>query len=79
MKEYTFTVVCEQDDDGRIVAMCPALQGCYTEGETQEEACANIREAMRAHILSRLAHDEPISAEFGVEAVSLPGGGADEA
>jgi predicted RNase H-like HicB family nuclease len=61
MKEYTFTVVYEQDDDGRVVAICPALQGCYTEGETQEEARANIREAMRAHILSRLAHGEPVS------------------
>jgi predicted RNase H-like HicB family nuclease len=38
MTEYEFTVVIDQDEDGRFVAICPALQGCYTEGETEEEA-----------------------------------------
>jgi predicted RNase H-like HicB family nuclease len=71
MRQYRFTVVYERDEDGRILAICPALQGCYTEGETEEEARANIREAIHAHILSRLAHDEPICTEISVEAVSL--------
>lgn len=60
MKQYRFTVVYERDEDGRILAVCPALQGCYTEGETEEEARANIREAIQAHIESRLAHGESI-------------------
>jgi predicted RNase H-like HicB family nuclease len=34
MQDYEFTVVIERDEDGRFVAICPALQGCYTEGET---------------------------------------------
>jgi predicted RNase H-like HicB family nuclease len=38
MEYYEFTVVVERDEDGRYVAICPALQGCYTEGETEEEA-----------------------------------------
>lgn len=38
LKEYQFTVVYERDEDGRILAICPALQGCCAEGETQEEA-----------------------------------------
>ena len=38
MKEYEFTIVIERDEDGRFLAICPALQGCYTEGETEEEA-----------------------------------------
>lgn len=71
MKQYRFTVVYERDEDGRVLAICPALQGCYTEGETEEEARVNIREAIHAHIQSRLAHDEPIRTELGVEAVSL--------
>ena len=71
MRQYQFTVVYERDEDGRILAICPALQGCYTEGETQEEARANIREAIQAHIQSRLAHNEPIPTELSVEAVSL--------
>jgi len=60
MKQYQFTVVCERDEDGRVLAICPALQGCYTEGEMEEGARANIREAIHAHIQSRLVHGECI-------------------
>ena len=66
---YEFTVVSERDQDGRIVAICPALQGCYAEGETEEEARTNIREAIEAHIESRLKHGEPIHHELLSEQV----------
>ena len=52
MKNYRFTIVYEQDEDGRIIALCSALQGCYAEGETEEEARSNIREAIEAHTSS---------------------------
>lgn len=71
LKEYQFTVVYERDEDGRILAICPALQGCYAEGETQEEARANVLEAIQAHIDSRLAHGEPIYTELSAEAISV--------
>ncbi len=71
MKEYLFTVVYERDEDGRVLAICPALQGCYTEGETEEEARINIREAIAAHLESRLATGEPICTEICSEAISL--------
>ncbi len=71
MKQYRFTIVYERDEDGRIIALCPALQGCYAEGETEEEARANIREAIEAHIESRLAHGDPIYTEIHSEAISL--------
>jgi len=71
MKTYQFTIVYEQDEDGRILALCPALQGCYAEGETEEEAAANIREAIAAHIESRIAHGDPIYTEIRSEAISL--------
>ncbi len=49
MKTYEFTVVVERDEDGRYVAVCPSLQGCYTEGETEAEALELIRDAIRLH------------------------------
>lgn len=52
--EYEFTVIIEQDEDGRFLAICPALQGCYTEGETLEEAQELIKDAIRLHIEDRL-------------------------
>lgn len=69
--QYQFTVVYEKDTEGRILALCPALQGCYAEGDTQEEARANIREAIEAHIESRIAHGEAINTEIHSEALSL--------
>ena len=50
MREYEFTVVVERDEDGRFVAICPALQGCYTEGETVKEAMQLIEDAIQLHI-----------------------------
>ena len=40
------TVVIERDEDGVWVAECPAIPGCVSQGETKEEAVANIREAI---------------------------------
>ncbi len=45
MPDYKFTVVVEQDEDGLYVASVPLLQGCHTQGETYEEALANIKDA----------------------------------
>ncbi|CAI2717197.1 type II toxin-antitoxin system HicB family antitoxin [Nitrospina watsonii] len=39
-------VLIEQDEDGMYVAEVPALPGCLSQGTTQEEAVANIKEAI---------------------------------
>ncbi len=61
--EYEFTVVINKDEDGRFVAVCPTLQGCYTEGESLAEAQELIEDAIKLHILDRLANGEPIYGE----------------
>ena len=71
MTEYQYTVVLEKDEDARIVAICPALQGCYTDGATEEEALENIREAIQAHIETRRMLGEPIPGELRAERVTL--------
>jgi predicted RNase H-like HicB family nuclease len=43
-----FHVVLEKAEDGWIVAECPALPGCVSQGKDEEEALANIREAITA-------------------------------
>jgi antitoxin HicB len=42
-----FKVLLEPDETGGYVVICPSLQGCYSQGETVEEALANIREAIQ--------------------------------
>jgi len=39
-------VIVEQDEAGYYVADVPALPGCLSQGKTQEEAIANIKEAI---------------------------------
>ena len=55
-----FAITLEQDEDGFIIAGCPALPGCHSQGRTEEEAIANIREAIRGYIASMRRHGEPI-------------------
>lgn len=71
MSEYEFTVVIEEDEDGRFVATCPGLQGCYTDGETPEEACELIRDAIKLHLEDRLATGEPIHREVDVAKIKV--------
>lgn len=33
-------------EDGWIIAECPVIPGCISQGKTEEEAMANIREAI---------------------------------
>ena len=40
------TIVFEPSDEGGYTVFVPALPGCISEGDTKEEAMANIREAI---------------------------------
>jgi antitoxin HicB len=53
-----FAVTLEQDEDGYIIISCPALPGCHSQGKTDEEAVANIKEAIRGYIASMRRHGE---------------------
>ena len=63
MKLFNYTVVIEKDEDGNFLAICPALQGCYSEGATKEEALEMIKDAIKLHIEDRIANNEPLSEE----------------
>ena len=71
MRTFQFTVVVDRDEDGRFLAVCPSLPGCYTEGETEEEAHALIEDAIRLHVEDRLDRGEPIYQEVGVSTVRV--------
>ena len=46
MKVYDFKVILEPDETGGFVVSCPSLPGCYSQGETIEEALEKIKEAI---------------------------------
>ncbi len=39
-------VILRNGEDGYIVAECPSLPGCISQGKTEAEALANIKEAI---------------------------------
>lgn len=67
MNKYRMSVIVEKDQDGYFV-FCPELQGCYTQGDTYEEAMENIKDAIRLHIEDRLESGEDIPL---VDSISL--------
>jgi predicted RNase H-like HicB family nuclease len=71
MPTYRFTVVIERDEDGLYVASVPALQGCYTQGETYEEALELVKDAIRLHIEARKQAGDPIPLEKAIEEVEV--------
>lgn len=50
-----FTVIIEPEAEGGFSAWVPDLPGCASQGETQDEALANIREAIACHLEGLLA------------------------
>ncbi len=65
-----FIVTLEDGEDGYIVASCPALPGCHSQGESKEEAIANIKEAIEGYIASIREQGEAIPMQI-VEEVEV--------
>ncbi len=59
MRNLTLPIIVEGGSDGYFVS-CPPLQGCYSQGDTYEEAVENIKDAIRLHIEDRLANGEEV-------------------
>jgi len=43
-------VILEPSDEGGFTAYVPSLPGCISEGDTREEAQANIKEAIELYL-----------------------------
>ena len=54
----SFLALFTQEDDGRFSVSVPALPGCFSQGETLEEAKENIQEAIELYL-----EDEDLKAE----------------
>ena len=63
-------VTLDRDETGMIVAECPAIPGCVSQGKTEDEALANIREAIAACVETRVANGMPVT--VAVREVEVP-------
>jgi len=55
-----FQVVLEPSDEGGYTVYVPSLPGCISEGDTVEEALANIQEAIELYL-------EPVEDDWVIE------------
>ena len=65
-------VTLERDETSMIVAECPAIPGCVSQGKTEEEALANVREAIAACVEARAANGMPVTVAVREVEVSVP-------
>jgi len=56
-----FEVVIEKEPEGGYSVYAPALPGCASQGETEEEAISNIKEAIQLYLWSLKDDNLPIS------------------
>ena len=56
-----FIVTLERDETGMMVAQCPSIPGCVSQGASETEALANIREAIEACLEARAANGLPMT------------------
>lgn len=65
------TVTIDRDEDGVWIVECPSIPGCVSQGNTKDEALANIREAIALCIGVRAEQGLPLTVETRQVEVAL--------
>lgn len=60
MKVRNFAVVFEQEKDGGYSVSVPSLPGCFSQGDTFEEALENIKEAIDLYLEDEELPEPPV-------------------
>jgi predicted RNase H-like HicB family nuclease len=58
-----FVVTVDRDEDGVWIAECPAIPGCVSQGDTRDQAIANVRDAIRLCLEVRAEKGMPLTVE----------------
>jgi len=66
-----YKVVIEQGKESGFVAYVPALKGCVSQGETHDEALANIKEAAELYVETLIEDKLPVPPEVEIEELYL--------
>jgi predicted RNase H-like HicB family nuclease len=64
-------VVLIPDETGGYVVECPVIPGCISQGDTREEALANMREAIELCLESQEAEGWELPATVEVTKVAI--------
>jgi len=66
-----YTIILIPEEEGGYSVEVPVLPGCYTQGETRDEAISMAREAIGLYLESCKAHSEPIPQEAGLQSLTI--------
>jgi len=61
-----YTVVLHRAEEGGYWVEVLAVPGCFSQGETVEEALQNVREAIESHLLALKEDGQDIPKEEGI-------------
>ncbi|MBI5497411.1 MAG: type II toxin-antitoxin system HicB family antitoxin [Deltaproteobacteria bacterium] len=72
MTPPSFPVVLTPDvEDGGFLATCPIIPGCISQGDTREEALANIREAIALCLKCQAEEGWTLPQQYEVASVTV--------
>ena len=52
------SMICSKQSNGAYFAICPEIKGCFTQGDTYEEAFANLKELVEITVREELQEEE---------------------
>ena len=61
-----YTVLIHPAEEGGYWTEVPALSGCFSQGETIEEALANTREAVESHVAALREDGQEVKGDDGL-------------
>jgi len=59
-------MICSRQSNGAYFAICPEVKGCFTQGDTYEEAASNLKELVEITVKEELG-------DVDLQAISLVG------
>jgi len=70
---FILPVILTPGEDGYVVANCPILPGCISQGATREEALANIAESAQLTLACRHEEGWEVPGEYELSRLEIPG------
>ena len=51
------SMICTKQDNGSYFALCPEVEGCFTQGDTYEDACANLKDLVETTLAEEYSEE----------------------
>ena len=69
---FVLPIILTPGEDGYVVATCPILPGCVSQGATREEALANVAEAAQLTLVGRRDEGWDVPSEYELRRIEIP-------